>query len=132
MTSLSACQQCRGFVPPGSATCVHCGTALTVAEPRGGTGLTALMGLASAGMAAITLMACYGMPPCDEPAPDGGSDPYHCYDYDPLPHCASPATDGGLTDADGGLAGSDGGELPPCEDVFPSPADAGTGADAGH
>ncbi|WNG29176.1 hypothetical protein F0U62_38165 [Cystobacter fuscus] len=131
MTSLSACHQCRGFVPPGSTTCVHCGITLTVAEPRGGTGLTALASLASAGMAAITLMACYGMPPCDEPAPDGGSDQYHCYDYYPPTHCASPAADGGLTDADGGTTDSDGGALPPCEDVFPSPGDAGTGADAG-
>ncbi|WNG19654.1 hypothetical protein [Cystobacter fuscus] len=131
MTSLSACQQCRGFVPPGSTTCVHCGTALTEAAPRGGTGVTALVGLASAGMAAITLMACYGMPPCDEPAPDGGSDRYHCYDYEPSSQCAWPATDGGLTDADGGT-GPDGGALPPCDDVLPLPGDAGTGADAGH
>ncbi|HEX8536885.1 MAG TPA: hypothetical protein VF664_05430, partial [Cystobacter sp.] len=118
MTSLSACQQCRGFLPPGSTTCVHCGTALTAAVPRGGSGLTVLVGLASAGMAAITLMACYGMPPCDEPAPDGGSDRYHCYDFEHPTHCASPASDGGQTDADGGTADTDGGQLPSCDDVY--------------
>ncbi|MFE8596535.1 hypothetical protein [Archangium violaceum] len=54
--------------------------------------LKGLVGLASAGMAAITLMACYGMPPCDTPAPDGGDNLYHCYDLDP---CDTSGPDGG-------------------------------------
>jgi hypothetical protein len=88
----------------------------------------ALVGLAGAGMAALTLMACYGMPPCDTPAPDGGSDPYYCYD-DPPAHCASAVPqDGG---ADGGV--TDGGGNGPCDDVYPPPRDAGVpwGSDAG-
>lgn len=72
-------------------------------------------------MAAITLMACYGMPPC-APNPDGGEDDYFCYDVPP-PHCASAIPDGG---GDGGL--SDAGVWEPfCE--APGPVgDAGTDA----
>ena len=95
---------------------------------RGGAGLSALVGLAGAGMAAITLMACYGMPPCDTPAPDGGSDRYYCYE-DPPAHCASAVpADGG---ADGGV--TDGGGGVDCEEPPPSRRDAGTpwGRDAG-
>jgi hypothetical protein len=50
-----------------------------------------LVALAGAGVAAITLMACYGMPPCDTPAPDGSGDLYHCY-----------REDGGSQPSDGG------------------------------
>jgi len=78
--------------------------------PRGGAMVKGLFGLASAGVAAITLMACYGMPPCDTPAPDGGDDAYHCYDTAPM--CAP----------------SDGGEPVPCDDAFPPDA----GEDAGQ
>lgn len=94
MSAFSTCQKCRGFVPPESAGCVHCGAPMVVPAPGGGVMLKGLAGLASAGVAAITLMACYGMPPCETPAPDGGSDPYHCYDHAPEP-CETPAPDGG-------------------------------------
>ncbi|MCY1076080.1 hypothetical protein [Archangium lansingense] len=94
MSAFAVCQKCRGFVPPASAGCVHCGAPMVELEPRGGVMLKGLFGLASAGVAAITLMACYGMPPCDTPAPDGGSDRYHCYDMDPEP-CDTLARDGG-------------------------------------
>jgi hypothetical protein len=82
-----------------SPECVHCGAPMR--EPRGEVLLKGLLGLASAGMAAITLMACYGMPPCEEPAPDGGADPYHCYDVD-LPEEDAGVTDAGTQPGDGG------------------------------
>lgn len=63
--------------------------------------LKGLFCLAGAGVAAITLMACYGMPPCDTPAPDGGTDPYSCYDQDPPMDDGGTLADGG-TQADGG------------------------------
>lgn len=135
MSALAVCQECRGFVPPGATTCVHCGAAMPEPLARGGMGGVAmLMGLASAGVAAITLMACYGMPPCGPPAPDGGSDPYYCYDFPPA-NCTSPAatdggTDGGMTD--GGI--TDGGMDPLCGDVLSPSEDAGvpSSTDAGH
>ncbi|ATB29812.1 hypothetical protein [Melittangium boletus] len=98
MSTLSSCQRCHGFVPPELAECVHCGASMQEPAPRGGVMSKGLVVLASAGVAAITLMACYGMPPCNTPAPDGGSDPYHCYDQEP------PVPDSGIQ-ADGGDAG---------------------------
>jgi hypothetical protein len=104
MSSLSSCQKCRGFVPPASAECVHCGAPMLASAPAGGVMLKGLFCLAGASVAAITLMACYGMPPCDTPPPDGGSDMYHCYDMDP---CGPSSQDGG-TAQDGGSSSCDG------------------------
>lgn len=92
MSAFSSCPSCRGFVPPASAECVHCGAPMVEPAPRGGVRVKGLVGLASAGVAAITLMACYGMPPCETPAPDGSGDPYHCYDREP---CDPSTLDGG-------------------------------------
>jgi hypothetical protein len=85
--------------------------------PRGGVMLKGLLGVAGAGVAAITLMACYGMPPCDAPPPEGSNDPYHCYDPEP---CTTVLADGGTeaVSCDGTIGGDAG--LPP--------ADAGTDA----
>jgi hypothetical protein len=120
MTALSSCQKCRGFVPPASATCVHCDAPMQEPAPRGGVMLKGLLGVAGASVAAITLMACYGMPPCDTPPPEGSNDPYHCYDYDPG-LCSTTLADGGS-------------EAVPCDetsgDAGTQPADAGV--DAGH
>ncbi|PTL80626.1 hypothetical protein [Vitiosangium sp. GDMCC 1.1324] len=104
MSALSSCQKCRGFVPPASAECVHCGAPMMEA-PRGGVMVKGLFCLASAGVAAITLMACYGMPPCDTPAPDGGTDSYHCYDQEPVDGDGGTLSDGGTQPTDGGVDG---------------------------
>jgi hypothetical protein len=113
MSSLSSCQKCRGFVPPASAECVHCGAPMLESAPSGNAMLKGLFCLAGASVAAITLMACYGMPPCDTPAPDGGTDPYHCYDIEP---CSTTLPDGGS-------------ESVTCDGMVNG--DAGTHADAG-
>jgi hypothetical protein len=84
---------------------------MLASAPAGGMLLKGLFCLAGASVASLTLMACYGMPPCDAPAPDGGADSYWCYDTEP--HCASSAQDGGT--------GADGGDPYPCTD-----ADGGT------
>lgn len=117
MSALSTCQKCRGFVPPASAECVHCGAPMRASAPAGGMLLKGLFCLAGASVASLTLMACYGMPPCDAPAPDGGTDRYWCYDTEP--HCASSAQDGGT--------GTDGGDPYPCVDE----TDGGTLPDGG-
>lgn len=81
MSELSGCPSCQGFNPPSAAACLHCGQSLEsrpVASRRSAVGWWALAG---AGVAALTLMACYGAPPCDhnntncyEPeTPDAGS-----------------------------------------------------------
>ena len=125
MSALSTCQKCRGFVPPASAECVHCGAAMQASAPAGGMSLKGLFCLAGASMASITLMVWYGMQPCDKPAPDGGTDRYWCYDTEP--HCASSAQDGGAL-ADGGTA-TDGGDPYPCTDM--TDGDGGTHSDGG-
>jgi hypothetical protein len=82
MPELSGCPSCQGFNPPATRACLHCGHALESPSSRRSPG--ALWALATAGVAALTLMACYGVPPCD----DGT---YDCQNPDP--------TDGGVTDA---------------------------------
>ncbi|WP_224240379.1 hypothetical protein [Hyalangium gracile] len=89
MSQLSGCPSCQGFNPPSATACLHCGQAL---ESRPGPAPRWTVGwwaLASAGVAALTLMACYGAPPCE----DGSFD---C--YEPETPDAGPS-DGG---ADGG------------------------------
>lgn len=103
MSSLSSCQKCRGFVPPASTDCVHCGAPMGGSAPRGNAMLKGLFCVASASVAAITLMACYGMPPCEEPAPDGGTDEYHCYDDEPVEGDGGVLPDGGMLPTDAGV-----------------------------
>lgn len=82
MPELSGCPSCQGFNPPSTTACLHCGNALASSPPR--RSAAAFWVLAGAGVAALTLMACYGAPPCD----DGM---YDCYNPDP-------SEDGGVTD----------------------------------
>jgi hypothetical protein len=82
MPELSGCPSCQGFNPPATRACLHCGHTLEAPTRRRSPGT--FWALASAGIAALTLMACYGVPPCD----DGT---HHCQDPDPA--------DGGLNDA---------------------------------
>ncbi len=98
--SLSSCASCQGFNPATTATCLHCGSALSRPLRRNGWGMSLWMA-AGASITAITLMACYGAPPCE----DGT---YDCYDG-PYPEDLDAGSDAG-SDAgrpDGGL--SDGG-----------------------
>ena len=101
MSALSPCQRCHGFVPPTLSDCVHCGAPMPVLPGSRGW-MQGLMGLAGAGVAAITLRACYGAPPCVESAPDGGSGPSSCYGNPPEEE------DGGLP-GDGGMRAPDAG-----------------------
>lgn len=80
MSQLSGCPSCQGFNPPSTAACLHCGKALAPRES--GRRARGWWALAGAGVAAITLMACYGVPPCE----DGTYD------------CVDPDADGGVSD----------------------------------
>lgn len=96
MSQLSSCPSCQGFNPASTASCLHCGSALARRSPRGWR--FSLWTAAGASLTALTLMACYGAPPC----PDGAFD---C--YQPDPEDLDAGSDGGLPgDAgmlDGGL-----------------------------
>ncbi|MBS1149893.1 MAG: hypothetical protein H6Q89_1591 [Myxococcaceae bacterium] len=67
------CTRCEGFIPAAVTACPNCSK--FVPRGRAGSGFLAVLG---AGAAAITLMACYGMPPCDTQATDGGSGSGRC------------------------------------------------------
>jgi len=94
MLTLGACAHCEGFLPPGASTCPHCGTAAAPATVSCATrraGLASrLLTVASGGLMALTLMACYGAPPCDDPPQDLDGDGYQTfcdYDYHPEADC---------------------------------------------
>jgi hypothetical protein len=114
MTFFSTCAKCDGFVIEGA--CPNCGAparARNVARR-----LLRAGGVVGGGALAFTLMACYGMPPCeapgacsDEPAADAG-----------FKGDAGPSRDGSTrADASDSGSASDGGE----------DGDAGDGGDAG-
>jgi len=84
MAKLIPCSACGGFLHPADAVCPHCDLPLAPAR-RSGAALLGLLGACGGGLIAVTLMACYGLPPCDGkpgcyPDPpdlgsvDGGSD----------------------------------------------------------
>ncbi len=98
MNSMSKCRSCDGLVPARQVMCPHCDAPVPVKRRSK---FIAALSVASAGVASMTLMACYGIPaaPCDYAA-DGGTqhngmtcqgvcvDPAstaaaHCYDYQP-------------------------------------------------
>lgn len=100
MSVLSSCPSCSGFVPPGLGRCPNCG-----AQASGGGLLRRLKilgvtGLLGGSAVALTLMACYGLPPC-EPGDPG------C--YPPLPDLKVTPADGGCAADAGGDLGPDGG-----------------------
>lgn len=61
---LSSCPSCRGLLPARALDCPHCEATL-VASPIA-RAAKVLVGMATGGAVAMTLMACYGMPPCEE------------------------------------------------------------------
>jgi hypothetical protein len=71
-TKLERCGSCGGFAAAPARRCPHCQKPLRGALER--LRLGALGGSIGGGAIAFTLMACYGMPPCD-----GGG--YDCH-YD--------------------------------------------------
>lgn len=79
---LKTCVSCEGFVPGSASSCPHCGaTASTEKAPSALAGFgKSLAALATGGAMAVTLMACYGLPPCD-PADDKDGDGF-CPTYD--------------------------------------------------
>jgi hypothetical protein len=94
MRELSSCPSCQGFNPASTASCLHCGRALTQRSKRGWR--LSLWTAAGASLTALTLMACYGAPPCA----DGSFD---C--YEPDPEDLDAGSDGGLADDAGTLDG---------------------------
>lgn len=103
--AMSRCGSCPGFSPSDAQACVHCGGALK----RRSTLRKGMFGVVGASIASLTLMACYGGPPCEDGKPDGGDNSNRCLNYEPdsgtvQNHGDSGVTDGGVTDAgvDGG------------------------------
>ncbi|QSQ24245.1 hypothetical protein JY651_04575 [Pyxidicoccus parkwayensis] len=109
MPELSGCPSCQGFNPPTANTCLHCRAPLSAGPTRLALSWVAsLWTLAGASAVGLTLMACYGMPPCD----DGT--------FDCLP-----------SGCDETIGGSDAGSTDGGDGVICVPQDAGTLGDAG-
>lgn len=60
---LSTCSSCSGFLPPAHSRCPNCGA--EARSPGAGVFRGAFVA-ATGGVTALTLMACYGLPPCDK------------------------------------------------------------------
>lgn len=100
MTNLSKCPSCAGVVPSTASVCPHCVSAMPKPSRFGKLALGVLGGIG----ASMTLMACYGAPPCREVTLADGGTSSNCT-YEPVTQDAG--TDGGVT-TDGGTR-SDGG-----------------------
>jgi hypothetical protein len=59
---LLSCVRCEGFVPPLATTCPHCSARVEGLLPMVGRAALAVVGGSAMSM---TLMACYGLPPCE-------------------------------------------------------------------
>jgi hypothetical protein len=60
---LFKCNACPGLLPPNASLCPHCGASV----PRGrlSRATAAIVALASGASLSATLMACYGVAPCE-------------------------------------------------------------------
>ncbi len=114
MESMTKCSSCSGLVPNHELVCPHCDAHVS---PKARSRVAAALAFVSAGAASVTLMACYGMPPCDYKAGDGTTkrDGIECKnvcvapDSEAAKRCYETPTDAG---ADAGFtadAGRDGG-----------------------
>lgn len=88
--ALRSCPACAGLVPQGRTTCLHCDAPLA---PPAWRWLRRVLGAATAGVATVTLMACYGGPVQIDDCVDEDHDGWYpsCYDQpcDPRqdPYC---------------------------------------------
>ncbi len=90
MSSLPSCPSCGGLVPACAAACPNCRRPFRSPKPRR---KSLLLGLGGASLASITLMACYGLPPCQDVEP--GQDPYSCHGQDEVDAGSDAGVDGG-------------------------------------
>jgi Putative metal-binding motif len=104
---LLSCSHCTGFVPPNLSACPHCGAESLDVKTTSKTGslVKHLANIATGGLVAVTLMACYGGPPDAFPADnDGdGSSFDDCNDFDSTinPRANDPLGDGIDQNCDG-------------------------------
>lgn len=115
MARLDVCSSCGGFVPSLASTCPHCQRSTRPLFERLRVG--ALGGVFGGGAIAFTLMACYGMPPCD------GDE---CNEPDLEETDASPGRDTRRPNVQVGEAGADAG----ASDAAPE-GDGGDATDGG-
>lgn len=82
---MHACSACPGLVPARASRCPNCGAHAS----RPSAGMRAITALFGGGAIAMTLMACYGLPPCDasEDTDKDGVFPGYCYAGDPRIDC---------------------------------------------
>lgn len=66
MSTLSTCSSCAGFVPAAATACPHCDARVTWSPPLLARLSRGVLGIAGGSTIALTLMACYGAPPCDD------------------------------------------------------------------
>jgi hypothetical protein len=66
MNELVACAGCGGFSDITAASCPHCGARIRGRRRRR---LAVLLGLAGSASLGLTMMACYGAPPCEPGTP---------------------------------------------------------------
>ena len=106
MGGLERCSGCQGFVPGAMAACPHCG-----AEVRRLPGWArGLLMAASAGVACVTLSACYGAAALCE-YPDGGEGRTLCTDGTTTSSSGSSGTSGASgSSGSSGSTGSTGSE----------------------
>ena len=93
---LVTCRACNGLSPAQARRCLHCNVRLS----RSSFGL-GLLAVAGAGISAVTLMACYGMPACDHQADGGVIDNGRCVNYQ-VGETADAGRDSGTDAGDGG------------------------------
>lgn len=139
---LSTCVYCGGLMPLSSSSCPHCDAHVARSLLAPVARLTkGLVGIAASSAFGLTLMACYGAPPCDDNKDqdgDGHGDPTVCaFDDDCndddaaiFPGADDPADDGIDQNCDGvdGILddGLDAGDL-----LDAGSADGGATDDAG-
>ncbi len=92
MHVLVSCRACGGFVPAPRHACPHCDAPVEHAPARFARLARVLALAAGGGALMLTLMACYGLPPCDKDEDGdracsaGGRGPRDCNDQDPTIH----------------------------------------------